>query len=189
MLKWRLQCNRDKSRHITITDIIIRACALALANFPRLNAHVDDERVVLKRDVNIGVATIVEDGLLLPVIPNADKKSLPEISDISRRNSEAARRGFVNAKSVGSFTVSTLGSYSIREYLPIINPPECAILAVRAVEQRVVPRGGTIAVRDLITVVLSCDHRAIDGVYAARFLNCIKAYLEKGFSNDTQFTM
>lgn len=182
-LEWRAKVNEKQTTGITITDMIIKACALALATFERMNAHVGKEKIVLKQNVNIGIAISVNDGLLVPVIPDADKKSLIEIAEISKKNAAAARRGFVSPHSVGTFTITTLGMYSISQFLPIINPPECAILAVGAIEQRVVPVDGAIAVRNLMSVTLAADHRAVDGVCTAQFLNQIKEYLETSFSD------
>jgi pyruvate dehydrogenase E2 component (dihydrolipoamide acetyltransferase) len=188
-LEWRAVENRKRGAKITITDMIIKACAVALAQFERMNAHGDREKIVLKKRIHIGVATSVERELLVPVIPDADKKSLLEISEISKKNAEGAKRGIVNPRPVGTFTVTTLGMHSIKEYLPIINPPECGILAVGTVEKRVVPLDEAVVVRDMMTLTLACDHRAVDGVYAARFLNQIKAYLEKGMSGQSVMSL
>jgi pyruvate dehydrogenase E2 component (dihydrolipoamide acetyltransferase) len=144
--------------------------AQTLGAFPRLNAHVEEERLVLRKSINLGVAVAVEEGLLVPVIPDAGSLSLDEIAELSRKNAEAARRGVVDSRHLGTFTVSSLGMHGISRFLPIINPPECAILGVGAAEPRVVPVPGGIGVRHMMTLDLACDHRAVDGVYAAGFL-------------------
>jgi len=174
---WRETYNRSTEERITFTDLIVKATASALAEFPDMNAHVEKDRVVLKADINIGVATMVEQGLLVPVIPQADRKTVQDISALLKRNTEAAKRGIMEPH-IGSFTITSLGMYGIKAFVPIINPPECAILAVGAIEQRVVPIRGGIGVREMLTMALAADHRAADGVRAASFLNKIKDDLE-----------
>jgi pyruvate dehydrogenase E2 component (dihydrolipoamide acetyltransferase) len=133
---------------------------------------------ILKKHVHLGVVTSVEDGLMVPVIPDADKKGLKAISAITRKNTEAARHGQMNLDYPGTFTVSSLGMFGIRQFTPIINLPQCAILAVGTVEKRVVPFKKEISVRDMMTLTLASDHRAVDGVVASQFLNKIKSDLE-----------
>ena len=174
---WRETYNRSTEERITFTDLIIKATASALGEFPDMNAHAEKDRLVLKADINIGVATVVDEGLLVPVIPHADRKSLQEISALLKRNIEAAKRGIV-APHAGSFTITSLGMYGIKGFVPIINPPQCAILGVGAIEQRVVPIRGGIGVREMLTLAVAADHRAVDGVRAASFLNKIKGDLE-----------
>jgi pyruvate dehydrogenase E2 component (dihydrolipoamide acetyltransferase) len=176
--QWRRALNREKGCNVTVTDLIVRATALALRAFERMNAHVEEDRVIIKGGVHIGLAVSVDDGLLVPVIPDCEAKSVEEIARLSKKNAEAARQGRLEAGAIGTFTVSSLGMYAMRMFLPVINPPECAILAVGAIEPRAVPVGGEIAVRDMMTLTLACDHRAVDGAYAAQFLNRIKANLE-----------
>jgi len=180
--QWRRRFNRERGVHVTVTDVLVKASAAALAEFDRLNAHVEADKLILKKDVNVGVAVAVADGLLVPVIPRADKKSLAAISGISRKNAEAARRGAFSSPAVGTFTVSSLGMCGVSRFLPIINPPECAILAVATAEKRVVPLGTGIGLRDVMTLTLGCDHRAVDGACAAAFLNRIRECIE---STDT----
>jgi pyruvate dehydrogenase E2 component (dihydrolipoamide acetyltransferase) len=168
---WRRSFNDERSEHVTVTDLLIRAAALALREFERLNAHGEDDRLIVRKEVNVGVAVAVEDGLLVPVVPEADKKTLIELSRLSKQNAEAARRGVMRSAAVGTFTVSSLGMDGVGWFLPLINPPECAILAAGAVQHRVVPVGADVAVREIMTLTLGCDHRAVDGRYAAAFLN------------------
>jgi pyruvate dehydrogenase E2 component (dihydrolipoamide acetyltransferase) len=162
----------------TITDLLIKATASTLVRFERLNAHVNDAGTALQKEIHIGVATAGADGLLVPVIPQAQGKSLAEISRVRRENSAAAARGVMRRRCAGTFTITNLGMYGISRFLPLINPPECAILAAGAVEERVVARQGQPVVRDMMTLTLACDHRAIDGDYGARFLTDLKAALE-----------
>ncbi len=177
-LEWRKAAAEKHGTKITITDMVIKACAVALKEFDRMNAYVEHNRIVIKRGVNVGVAIALDDGLLVAVIPDADKKSVSEISGFSKKNVEAARRGAIISGAVGTFTVSSLGPYGVRGFLPVINPPECGILAVGTIEKRVVPLEDGPGVRDMMTIALAVDHRAVDGTYAAEFLNRIKHYLE-----------
>ena len=175
---WRKDFNERHGAHITITDLIIKATGRALRQHPRLNAHVQGDKIVLKKQINIGVAVAVEDGLLVPVIAKADKKSLQEISELAHKNAESARRGLIAGRSEGTFTITSLGMYDVRQFVPIINPPECAILAVGAIQPRVVPVGGGTGVREVMALTLACDHRAVDGADAAGLLKDIKENLQ-----------
>jgi pyruvate dehydrogenase E2 component (dihydrolipoamide acetyltransferase) len=182
----RASANRAEGVHLTVTDFLIKAVAQTLREYPRLNAYVERDRVVLKGRINIGVATAIEPGpsepdgggLLVPVIADADLKSVYEISARSREVTRAARRRLIDAGVASTFTISSLGAHGISCFAPIINPPECAILAVGAITPRAVPRASAIEVREMMTVTLACDHRAVDGVYAAGFLNAMKTWLE-----------
>jgi pyruvate dehydrogenase E2 component (dihydrolipoamide acetyltransferase) len=176
--QWRQAFNPTNGSRVTVTDLILYATSRALAEFRRLNAHVDKDRLFVRQTIDVGVATAVEDGLLVPVIPDTDKKDLLEISRLSKQNAEAARRGVVDPSVQGTFTVSSLGQFGIPSFLPIINPPECAILAVGAILPRIVPIAGGIGVRQMMSLSLACDHRAVDGAYAARFLARLKELIE-----------
>jgi len=175
---WRETYNRSTGERITFTDLIIKATASALVEFPAMNAHVETDRLILKAEINVGVATVVDTGLLVPVIPHADSKDLQEISTFSKRNIEGAKRGVVDLDHAGSFTITSLGMYGIKGFVPIINPPQCGILAVGTIEPRVVPISGGIGVREMLTLTLAADHRAVDGAGTASFLNKIKGDLE-----------
>ena len=116
--QWRQTFNQAENTHVTVTDLIIFTAAKALAEFRRLNAHVQADRMLIRQDVNVGVATALEDGLLTPVIAAADQKSLLEISRISKQNAEAARRGMADSSVSSTFTISSLGQFGI----PISSP-------------------------------------------------------------------
>lgn len=175
---WRRTLNDERCLHITVTDLVAKVTALALRQFPRLNAHVGDDSITLKPNINLGIAVAADEGLLVPVIPNADRLGLVELSECSGRNSAAARKGRMTSAAIGTFTVSSLGMYGVKHFLPIINPPECAILAVGLAEPRVVPVLEGVAVRPVMTLTLACDHRAVDGAEAAQFLSAVKEGLE-----------
>jgi pyruvate dehydrogenase E2 component (dihydrolipoamide acetyltransferase) len=174
----RRMFNQAENSHVTVTDLVIYTAAKALTEFRRLNAHVERDRMLIHQAVNVGVATAVEDGLLTPVIAGADQKSLLEISRISKQNTEAARRGMADSNVSSTFTISSLGQFDIPIFQPIINPPECGLLAVGAIQSRVVPVPDGIGVRQMMWLNLACDHRAVDGAYAARFLTRLKELLE-----------
>jgi len=177
-LCWRQRFHEKGQTKVTVTDMIVRAVAAALPEYGRMNAHVEPDRIILKRAVNIGVAVSVDEGLIVPVVADADQKSLIEISAAVRENAEAARAGRLKPQALGSFTVTNLGMFAVDTFVPVINPPEAAILAVGAVAKKPAVVGGQIVPRDRMTMVLACDHRAVDGTYAARFLGKVREYLE-----------
>lgn len=142
-LKWKSKVLEEAGIKFSFNDILIRTVARVLRDFPLLNAHVDDEKIILKSQINIGVAVSVENGLLVPVIPEADTKSVNEINLLSKKNADDARRGIVNSGILGSFTVSNLGMFGISMFQAIINPPESAILSVGTIE-----KGNTFRGRD-----------------------------------------
>jgi pyruvate dehydrogenase E2 component (dihydrolipoamide acetyltransferase) len=173
---------KEKGEQIipSINDFILSACARALKDFPSLNAAFTDQRVELYSDINIGVAVALEEGLVVPVIRNADRLSLQELGKQSRELADKAqkRKLFPLDYEGGTFTVSNLGMFGVDSFIAIINPPQCAILAVGQVGPRVVPHGEGIAVRPIMTATLSADHRVADGAVAARFLQEVKRLLE-----------
>jgi pyruvate dehydrogenase E2 component (dihydrolipoamide acetyltransferase) len=173
---------REKGEQLipSINDCILRACARALKDFPSLNAAFTDQRVELYSDINIGVAVALEEGLVVPVIRNADGLSLQELAKQSRELADKAQKKklFPLDYEGGTFTVSNLGMFGVDSFIAIINPPQCAILAVGQVGPRVVPHGEGIAVRPIMTMSLSADHRVVDGAIAARFLQEVKRLLE-----------
>ena len=180
---WRKQFNESQGIKITVTDMIVKAVANTLCEFPHMNAHVAHGKIILKKAVNIGVAVSVKDGLAVPVIAEANTKTLIQISQESRKNTEAIRKGKLLSDATGSFTVSNLGMYAVDMFLPIINPPECAILALGQAVEKPAVLNGALCVRYSMTATLACDHRAVDGTDAARFMEAIKHYLE----NPTRF--
>ncbi|MFC1716701.1 dihydrolipoamide acetyltransferase family protein [Candidatus Poribacteria bacterium] len=181
-LEWRSAYNDKHQMRVTVTDMLVKSVSSALVEFERMNAHADSEKIVLKKNINVGVAVSVSDGLLVPVIPDADQKDIQEISNVSKGNAEAARRGSLRTAATGTFTITNLGMYSVSRFLPIINPPECAILGVGSTEKKVVAIGDGIHIRDMMNLCLASDHRAVDGVYAAQFLNRIKEFMENNYT-------
>ena len=161
---------------VSYTDFIVKFVAKALREFPQLNCSVSENRIIYKRYVNMGVAVSLENGLVVPNIPDADKKSLTEISDELKELAAKAREGKLPLERLqgGTFTVTNLGMYGIESFSPIINQPEVAILGVNTIEEKPVVRGGELVIRPMLTA----DHRVVDGAYAAQFLQRVKALME-----------
>jgi pyruvate dehydrogenase E2 component (dihydrolipoamide acetyltransferase) len=164
----------------TINDFILRATAVALRSSPSLNATFGDQGVQLYSDINLGVAVALEDGLVVPVIRNADRLSLQALAEQSRELAEKAQKKKLLPLDYegGTFTVSNLGMLGVDNFVAIINPPQCAILAVGKVASRVVADEEGMTIRSMTTATLSADHRVVDGAIAARFLREVKRLLE-----------
>lgn len=165
---------------VSYTDFIVKFVAKALREFPQLNCSVSENRIIYKRYVNMGVAVSLENGLVVPNIPDADKKSLTEISDELKELAAKAREGKLPLERLqgGTFTVTNLGMYGIESFSPIINQPEVAILGVNTIEEKPVVRGGELVIRPMLNLSLTADHRVVDGAYAAQFLQRVKALME-----------
>ncbi len=164
---------KKKSGNASITDYLIAAVAKCLAEFPRMNAHWEDGKIRQFSEVNLGIAVAVPDGLIVPVLRDADKKTVEEISVENKRLAARAKEKKLSPDefSGGTFTISNLGMYKIDSFLPIINPPEVGILGVGAIKQMPVIIDGNISIRPVMKLCLSADHRAVDGAVAAGFLN------------------
>jgi pyruvate dehydrogenase E2 component (dihydrolipoamide acetyltransferase) len=175
--------SREKGEDIipSINDFICWACGQALCDFPSLNSAFTDLGVQLISDINIAFAVTIEEGLVVPVIRNANRLSLRQLAQQSRELTDKAQRKRLLPSDYegGTFTVSNLGMFGVDRFVAIINPPQCAILAVGQVAPRAVPHGDGIAVRSMMTMTLSADHRMVDGVTAARFLQRMKGLLEQ----------
>lgn len=165
----------------SVNDMIVRACALALRRYPRLNGSHRDEALVLHDDVNVGVAVAVPDALLVPVVTHADRRSLAEITTETRRLSDRARRGELTAAELsgGTFTVSNLGMFGVFAVTSIINRPQAAILGVGAIREEVRRRDGELVDVSLCRLRLACDHRVVYGAEAAEFLSYVASLLER----------
>ena len=178
---WRKNLAETDAIKLSVTDLFVKAAADALTQYPALNASLDGDTAVIVHDtVNIGLAVGTDDGLVVPVIPNADQAFLTDLADERSQRVEEARQGKLRGDASATFTISNLGMYGVTSFTAIVNPPEAAILAVGAAIARVVPIGDTmtIAVRQIAEVTLSADHRLVDGVVAAQFLQTLKQNLE-----------
>ncbi len=165
----------------SINDFVLGAVSRALSESPAMNAVWTDRGVERFAEVDLGVAVALEDGLVAPVIRNADRLGLHELARRSRELANRARSGKLAPADCegGAFTVSNLGMFGVDSFAAIINPPQSGILAVGRVAPRVVPRGEDIAVRPMMTMTLSADHRVVDGAIGARFLQRVKQRLEE----------
>ncbi|MFK8033305.1 MAG: dihydrolipoamide acetyltransferase family protein [Hyphomicrobiales bacterium] len=158
-----------KGEKLSLNDVVVHATALTLLEYPQLNAFVSSTGVVLKGKVNIGVAVSVDGGLMVPAIENTPMKRVTEISQLIRDYAAAARRGLNKSQAKSTFSISNLGMYGVN-VLPIINPPEAGILGVGPVKRELREHRGGIHGRDVISLSLAADHRAVDGAYGAQFL-------------------
>ncbi|MFN8456286.1 MAG: dihydrolipoamide acetyltransferase family protein [Anaerolineae bacterium] len=165
---------------LTYTDLIVRACVLALRQHPRLNATLEGETIRLLPHINIGLAVALEDGLIVPVIHQADRRNLADLAQIRTRLAERARNNQLSKEEIsgGTFTITNLGNYDIDAFTPIVNPPEAAILGVGRIVEKVAIYQGKIAQRAMMTLSLTFDHRLVDGAPAAAFLQAVKRLLE-----------
>ena len=179
-LKASLEATEVAEETVTYNDIIVKACALALGRYPRINASYVEEGIVIHPNINIGVAVAVEDGLILPVTHNCERLSLLEISRFAHQLvSKASRGGFTSDELSGAtFSISNMGMLGIEHFAAVIVPPQAAILAVSAIKDRPVVRNGQLAVGKTMMMTVSCDHRIVDGVVAGRFLQELKRFLE-----------
>jgi len=172
-------CSKTKERFkCTINDFVVAACARAIREFPGFRSQFADGAIVELPSVNIGIAVGTDEGLTVPVVLNADRMDLQTLSQKSRQVVENARAGRLEGVGQGVFTITNMGMLGIEEFLAIINPPESAILAVGAIQETIKVQGGSILPTRIMTLCLSVDHRVIDGIMSAQFLNRVKELLE-----------
>jgi pyruvate dehydrogenase E2 component (dihydrolipoamide acetyltransferase) len=164
----------------TVTDLLIKAAALALREHMILNSTFGETEITIHKDINIGIAVALENGLIVPNIKGADKKTLIEITSERKRLVEKARAGKLLPEeySGGTFTISNMGGYPVEYFTPIINIPESAILGIGMIADKVVPFEGGIAVRPMMGISLTSDHRHIDGAASGEFIKQFKAIIE-----------
>jgi pyruvate dehydrogenase E2 component (dihydrolipoyllysine-residue acetyltransferase) len=180
-LEIRGQLNaRSGATKVSITDLVVRAVAIALQRFPILNSSYAGDHLVIHPNINIGFAVMLEGGLVTPVIHQANEKSLFEVADLSATLIERARLGRlqVDDLSDGTFTITNLGMFDVEHFIPIINPPEAAILAIGTARTLAVVMNGEILPRRRMNTSLAADHRVTDGAMAGQFLQEIKALLQ-----------
>jgi pyruvate dehydrogenase E2 component (dihydrolipoamide acetyltransferase) len=165
----------------TYSDILTKVVALALMRHRAMNAHFAGDQVRVFPSANIGIAVAVPNGLVVPVVPGCEARTIPDIArargDLVRRT----REGKLRAEDLenGTFTISNLGMYGVERFTAVLNPPQAGILAVGAIEERPVVEAGEIVVRPRMELTLSCDHRSVDGATASEFLASVKAFLEE----------
>ncbi len=183
----RAQANallESSGEKLSVNDFVVKAAALALRSFPNLSAKLDGDAVLQFGQVNIGVAVAVENGLLVVVCRDADRKPLRQISIEVKQMAERVRGGKVSPEDIegSTFTISNLGMYDVYEFTAIINPPEVAILALGSAQQQAVVKDGKIVPGWRMRATISVDHRVSDGAEAARYLQALAQYLENPVS-------
>jgi pyruvate dehydrogenase E2 component (dihydrolipoamide acetyltransferase) len=169
---------------LSVNDLVIKATAVTLRRFPNVNAMWTEDAILQLHDVDISVAVSIPDGLITPIVKNADIKGLAAISTEMKDLAARAKAGKLKPEEFqgGGFSISNMGMYGVRDFAAIINPPQAGILAVSAGEQRPVVKNGALAIATVMTLTLSVDHRVIDGALAAEFLQALKRNIEDPLS-------
>lgn len=173
--------NESEGRKISFNDLVVKAVAMALRHHPVINSSWLGDKIRQNGNINVGVAVAVDEGLLVPVTRNTDQMSLSQISDTVKLLAGKAKERKLQPDEMqgNTFTVSNLGMFDIESFTAIINPPDSCILAVGSIVQKPVVKNGQIVVGNVMKVMLSCDHRVVDGASGARFLQTFKSYLEE----------
>lgn len=176
----RQAINEKAAVKISFNDFVVKACAVALRKHPAINSSWFGDKITYHKDIHIGVAVAVEDGLLVPVINHTDLKSMSQINqEIKELAGKAKSKKLTPQEMQGNtFTISNLGMFDIEEFTAIINPPDACILAVGSIIKKPVVKNDQIVVGNMMKVTLSCDHRVVDGATGAQFLQTLKAMLE-----------
>jgi pyruvate dehydrogenase E2 component (dihydrolipoamide acetyltransferase) len=181
LLRFRAELNgKSDAYRISVNDFVIRAAALSLRRVPAANASWSNEAILLWDTVDIAVAVALEDGLITPIVKNADRKGLATIANETKDLAARARAGKLKLEEFqgGTFSISNLGMFGVRDFAAVINPPHGGILAVGAGEQRPLVKNGALAIATVMSCTLSCDHRAVDGAVGAQFLAAFKKLVE-----------
>ncbi len=180
----RNQINKISETKISFNDIIIKACAVALKNNPAVNVSWYGNKMTYHSDIHIGVAVAIEDGLVVPVVRNADQKTLSQINaEVADKAVRAKNRKLSLDEMQGNtFTISNLGMFEIEEFTAIINPPDSCILAVGSILKKPAVKNDQIVISNRMKITLSCDHRSVDGATGAKFLQSLKMLLEQPIS-------
>jgi pyruvate dehydrogenase E2 component (dihydrolipoamide acetyltransferase) len=165
----------------TLSDVLTKICASALMRHRELNAHFTEDGIQRFPTANVGIAVAAPQGLVVPVIKNAESLTIQQIANARADVVGRARESKLRTEDLsgGTFTISNLGMFGVQQFVAVLNPPQAAILAIGSVEERPAVRDGQIVPRPLMTVTLTCDHRSVDGADGARFLEDVKAFLEE----------
>lgn len=166
---------------ITYTDLLVKIVSKVLLQYPLLNCSIDGKELILRNFVNMGIAVALDEGLVVPVVKDADKKGLEEISKTIKELADRAKKNVLTTDEItgGTFTITNLGMYGIEYFSPIINQPEVAILGVNKITETPIVQNGEIVIKPLMNLSLTADHRAVDGSIAAQFLAKLKDFIEK----------
>jgi pyruvate dehydrogenase E2 component (dihydrolipoamide acetyltransferase) len=181
LLKMRADLNAKSDKYkISVNDFVIRAAALTMHKVPRANASWSDEAILLWKTVDVAVAVALEDGLITPIVKNADQKGLATIANEMKDLGARAKAGKLKLDEFqgGTFSISNLGMFGIKDFNAVINPPHGCILAVGAGEQRAIVKNGALAIATVMSVTLSCDHRVVDGAVGAQWISAFKKLVE-----------
>jgi pyruvate dehydrogenase E2 component (dihydrolipoamide acetyltransferase) len=181
LITWRTRAQEHSGKRITYTDLLVKLVAAALRQHPQANAAWNQGEILLNDEINIGLAIAVEEGLIVPVVHQADRLSLSQIADRRGELVELARSGKLGLEDLqgGTFTISNLGMYGVDIFNAVLNPPQSAILAVGRIVERVVPVNEQPAVQPMMMLSVSYDHRAIDGARGAQFLETLANLIEE----------
>jgi pyruvate dehydrogenase E2 component (dihydrolipoamide acetyltransferase) len=190
LLKLREELNAKSPKEgpsafrLSVNDLIIKAAAITLRRIPKVNATFTEDAVIMYDDVDISVAVSIPDGLITPIVRQADRKGLAAISTEMKDLAARARTGKLKPEEFqgGGFSISNMGMYGVSEFAAIINPPQAAILAVAAGQQRPVVKDGALAIATVMTCTLSVDHRVVDGALGAEWLAAFKTIVEDPLS-------
>jgi pyruvate dehydrogenase E2 component (dihydrolipoamide acetyltransferase) len=181
LLSLREQLNEIEGIKTSVNDFVVRAAALALRHHPNVNASWGDEAITQHGEIHIGIAVSTPEGLITPVVRNADQKSVTDISNEVRALADKAknRKLTPNDYQGSTFTISNLGAWGIEQFTAIINPPNVAILAIGAASAQPVVIDRQVVMRDRMKVTMSCDHRVVDGALGAEYLRTLRTYIEQ----------
>lgn len=181
LISWREKAQERLAEKITYTDLLTKLVAIVLREHPQLNARWQNGAVLLDDQINIGLAVAIQEGLVVPVIHQADTLSLSEIATRRQDLIARAQAGRLRPEHMrgGTFTISNLGMYGVDSFSAILNPPQAAILAVGRIVERAVPVGGRPAIQPMATLSLTCDHRVVDGAHGAQFLGALTELIEE----------
>jgi pyruvate dehydrogenase E2 component (dihydrolipoamide acetyltransferase) len=165
---------------ITVTDLLTKVCAQALMRHRDMNVQYTEDALLVFPSADVGIAVAAPQGLVVPVVRGAEQRSIAEIARVRADLVSRARDGKLRSEDIqgGTFTISNLGMYGVDQFIAVLNPPQASILAVGATRDQVVPRDGDLEILPLMTMTLTCDHRAVDGATGADFLRTLKAFLE-----------
>jgi pyruvate dehydrogenase E2 component (dihydrolipoamide acetyltransferase) len=180
-LRAKLVARAGDGARPTVTDVLTKACAVALLRHPAVNALWAEDAIELHPHANVGLAVAIDEGLVVPVIQQAERRPIAEIAAARADVVSRAREGRLRQEDLagGTFTISNLGMYGVETFVAVLNPPQAAILATGAIKETVVVEDEEWEVRPLISMTLTCDHRALDGATAAEFLREVKELLEE----------
>jgi len=165
----------------TVSDLLTKVCGAALVRHPALNAHFAGDKILRFPAAHVGIAVAAPNGLVVPVIRDADRRTIQEIAAARADVVGRARAGKLQLADLegGTFSISNLGMFGIEQFIAVLNPPQAAILAVGSIEEKPVVRDGQVVVRPLMSMTITCDHRAVDGADGAEFLRTVKELLEE----------